>query len=199
MKLHSGQEAFPSQKNMRRGPLFRSFSVLRFLRFSVPLLLRLQRRPHMISSGTAGPAPRRDHKQGQHKPPTPLPTHPKHNLERHNRPHTTSRSQAGGTELPTPCRDARIMPHQGPKTPLSPPAVHYVRPSNPLSPPPHTPTPLAHNRKPHTRDTHPRCTTAPQQPDNAFLHTQHKPPDRPTPPPLPTTQKPHTPALHGRG
>ena len=38
----------------------------------------------MISSGIAGPTPRRDHKQGQHKPPTPLPTHPTHDLERYN-------------------------------------------------------------------------------------------------------------------
>ncbi len=97
--------------------------------------------PHTISSRTPDPTPRRDHNQGQHKPPTPLPTHPTHDLERHSEPRTRSRSQSGGTELPTPCRDARITPHQGLK--------HHC--------------------------PHPRRTTAPQQPDNAFLHTRQRP------------------------
>ena len=52
-----------------------------------------------------------------------------------------SRSQSGGTELPTPCRDAQLIARQGPK--------HHC--------------------------PHPRRTTAPQQPDNAFLHTRQRP------------------------
>ncbi len=220
MKLYSGQEAFPGQKNVRRGPC--SAAPL-FLGCSVPASVTT---PHMISSGIAGPTPRRDHNQGQHKPPTPLPTHPAHNLKPHTRPHTTSRSQPGATQapntpthtphtqsqaahqtshhveitirgaaLPTPYRDAQLIARQGPKHHCP----HPRRTTAPQQPdnafPPHTPTPPAHNRKPHTRDTHPRRTTAPLQPDIAFLHTRQYPAHNTNPrtghPPAPaTTQTP---------
>ena len=97
---------------------------------------------------------------------------PPHDLKRHSGPHTTSRSQPGSTQAPhTPAHTPHTQSQAAHQTP------HHVEIiiRGAALPTPCRDAQLIARQGPKHHCSHPRRTTAPQQPDNAFLHTRQRP------------------------